>query len=158
MIPVWLLPLVKNKWFWYGVAGVALAAVSIWQLDEFGDRRYKEGQAAERIVWQTIVTQAVEARDEANRRNRRLQAQLDVQSETIRAERREDLRETQEEIRNAETVEEQFAIYRAHRQRLRDEADASLARARADYLSTVGDGDTGSSAGIGPEPTAGTEP
>lgn len=152
----WLL-LLKNKWTWYGLIGVVIFVGSALMIHNYGVKRYNEGVMKERAAWQVVVQEAVTARDQANARIRVLQTQLDQQSETIRRERREDLRETQEAIRNAETVEDQFAIYRAHRERLRNEAAANLDRARADYLSTIGDGGTGSSAGIGPEPTPETD-
>lgn len=148
---IWL-SLLKNKWVQLGIAGLALTGVAIWQIDAYGDKRYSEGVKAERIVWQTVVEEARVAARDANRRVATLTEDVNRLSEINRQERREDLREVQEEIRNAATIEDQFAAYRAHRDRVLNDANANLDRARADYLSTVGSNGTGSTGGTGPKP------
>jgi len=141
----WIL-LLRNKWTWYALAGFAIFILSAVMIYNYGVDRYNKGVYAERAAWVKIIERAEARADAAEARVREIQTRLDQESSALRAERREDLREVQEEIRNAETIEEQFAAYRTHRERVLDTANDHLDRARADYLSSIGVGGTGGSA------------
>lgn len=142
--------LLSNKWVWYGIAAVAVAAATGVVLQNTYVKGYNSGVFAERAGWQKIINRAIEERDRARRELTQLQVQRNSEAEQARRERDRALSQVQQEIRNAESVEDQYALYVNHRRELRDQASANLASARADYLSSIGAAGGSGSGGIRP--------
>lgn len=149
MIPLWAIALLKNKWTWIMLAAGVLFLVSFYKIVEYGNDRFKAGQMAERVVWQEQIEQAVTERNRLNASLRRAQAMLDSQAADLRAARAINLQQTQDAIHEAETVDDIYRVYIDHHNSVRDQADADLARARADYLSSLNPGNDPSPGGNG---------
>lgn len=138
MIPFWLIALAKNKWTWVVVGVVAVISVAALAIYNFGVRRYNEGVTAERQAWNTIITEAVDERSRLRREFDAERARFEAESSTLRNRLNQSLAQTREQIANAETVEAIYSAYRAHDDSVRHESAERLARARADYLSSIG--------------------
>ena len=149
MIPLWALGLLKNKWTWVAIGtAVAFGVIAI-TVNHIETKAYERGQMHERVVWQTQMAEAV---TETNRLRRELvttQAARDAASTAATIARNHALAITQEQIRNATTVEDQYTAYRAHHDSVRNESASNLARARADYLSSLSDAEHRSPANTG---------
>lgn len=149
MIPLWALGLLKNKWTWVVVGTVVAIAVLGTAIVNYGQKRYDAGVIHERVVWQTVVTEAVTERNRLNAQLRAAQAERDQISADLRSARAINLNHVREEIHNAETVADIYSVYVAHHNSVRDGADTDLARARADYLSSLNSGNNPSPGGNG---------
>jgi len=149
MIPLWAIGLLKNKWTWIMAACGVLFLVSFYKIVEFGNERYKQGQMAERVIWETVVAEAVTEQNRLRRELVATQAARDAASAAATTARNAALAITQEQIRNATTVEDQYTAYRAHHDSVRNESASNLARARADYLSSLSDAEHRSPANTG---------
>ena len=119
---------------WARLAAIPLVLGAIWGIVSYIEGRgaLKADLAHERTL------------NDAQSRVRDIEGKLagDVtdRRDTADAERRarqRDVAETQQEIANAEDLETSLAAYRALRERLRGSASDHLARADADYLSSV---------------------
>lgn len=140
MIPVWLIALAKNKWTWVVVGAVAVITTATIAIHNFGVERYNQGVAAERQAWNTIMAEAVEEQSRLRREFDADRAKWEAESSTLRNRLNQSLTQVREQIANAETVEDVYAAYRAHNDSVRADAADRLARARADYLSSLGAG------------------
>lgn len=140
MIPLWAFGLLKSKWTWIAVGCLAAISVVGVVVHNFGVERYNEGVLNERVVWQTLMDEAVTERNRLNAQLRQLMVERDQASADLRAARAANLNQVREEIHNAETIDDIYNLYSAHHNSVRDEADANLARARADYLSSLSPG------------------
>lgn len=138
MIPVWLIALAKNKWTWVVVGAVAVITTATIAIHNFGVERYNQGVAAERQAWNTIMTEAVKEQSRLRREFDADRARWEAESSTLRNRLNQSLTQVREQIANAETVEDVYAAYRAHNDSVRADAANRLARARADYLSSLG--------------------
>lgn len=139
MIPT-LIALGKSKWTWIVVGVVvALTALGVW-INNYGTQRYNQGVLAERAAWNVIMAEAVNERNRLNAELQRNRANAEAESARLRAQLSTALTQVQEQIANAETVEDVYSAYRAHSDSLRAQAADNLSRARADYLSSLGNG------------------
>lgn len=152
MIPVWLIALAKNKWTWVVVGAVAAVSVTTLAVHNYGVSRYNAGVMAERAAWNTIMVEAVEERSRLRRKYDADRARWEAEASALRGRLNQSLTQVREQIANAETVEDIYAAYRAHDDSVRHAASERLARARADYLSSLGVGNHQ------PTPNNGREP
>ena len=126
------------------IVGTALALIACGvMVHNYGVSRYNSGVLKERAAWNAIM---LEAASEANRLRAELRAattRQDTLSAQLRLERSRELTRVQTEIQNAATTDDKFRIYSAHASGLRNDATERLARARADYLSSLGSDGSG---------------
>lgn len=136
MIP-FLLSLLKSKYFWIIAVSIALVSALWIAIASYGESQYKAGRAAADLEWSQKFSQA-QAR--ASRAEEDL-ARTRIERDQARAERDESRRralvQVTQEIENAPNFEARYAAYLAHRDRLRNARSERLARARADYLSSI---------------------
>ena len=134
MIPFWIL---KNKQALMAFGAVLLLAAVWYLLMDFGHRRFLEGQVTERAVWvQAMEIAEARARnaEEALNQDRK---KRESQAAERTAERVSISSQARTEIHEAPDLESRLAALNSLRRRLRDTGAENLARARADYLSTV---------------------
>jgi hypothetical protein len=132
-----MIPFLSNQKLWIGVGCVVAAGVVLGLITMYGNARYREGfENAEKAAIQALSAAQAEAAD-ARQELAALQAQRQNQSELREETRIVVVRETVENIVNAETSQARFDAYVAGRNSVRQPADEYLARARADYLSSL---------------------
>lgn len=131
------LGLLKNQKVWIGV-GILVVILFAWMsILDYGNKRYDAGVASERAVWQQAMQVAQDrarnaenalAQDRAN--HERESAQRATQRTII-------VQEARTQIHEAPDLESRLAALSALRERLRNTNAEDLARARANYLSSI---------------------
>lgn len=132
-----MLSILQNQKLWIGVGCVVVVGVILGSITMYGNARYREGfEKAEKAAAQALSAAQAEAAD-ARQELAAVQAQRQNQSEQREETRIVVVRETVENIVNAETFEARYGAYLSGRNSVRQPADEYLARARADYLSSI---------------------
>lgn len=140
IIPSWLLK--KEILIAAGVA--ALVATIVGGVIVYGDMKYDAGYKDRQNIELKLREAAVNAAREEERRLAADRERRLAEAHARDLQRAQDLVQVETEIENAPDFETRYSAYISHRNSLRDARAERLARARADYLSTVTDtGDNG---------------
>lgn len=121
--------------------GAALAVIVggvLWALVlAYGNSKFNEGKAVADAEWGEVLREAQEQATRAKDELARERALREAQSAQLARERQLRFQETQEEITNAETLDAAYSVYAGYVGSVRNDSADSLARARADYLSSI---------------------
>lgn len=129
--------ILRNQKLWIGVGCLVVAGVVLGLITMYGNARYREGfEKAEKAAAQALSAAQAEAAD-ARQELASVQAQRENEARQRQETRIVVVRETVENIVNAETFEARFDAYLSGRNSVRNSANAYLDRARADYLSSI---------------------
>lgn len=122
---------------WRLIGCVAIAVLVLGSLYFYGDAKYREGAADERVLWQR---QYIDAQNRAREAEHALdldRVNRAAEAERLRVAREANLARVRQEIANAPDLETQYAAYLAHRDSLRAQSAARHADDWANYLSGV---------------------
>lgn len=135
MIP--FLGLLKSEKFWIAIGVVVILATGWLMILDYGQKRYDAGVADEKAIWVEAMAQAEDRVRNAEQALAEDRAQRLADNQAREAERVRLYNQARTQIHEAPDLESRLRALDSFRRSLHDAGAEDLARARADYLSSI---------------------